>query len=238
MKRSNSDLSLLLRKDIAKNIACIGFFSNYPIIQYYIENDSAIIFGKSDHLWAHISSSSADDLAKLLEEHHKKTKFYFSVEDWMIPHIQMYGKIDWIMTTNRYILNENIEILPPKERIMTLNYSLASYIYEHSDYKKYTSIKYIKDRLKKDISAGIWINDKLIAWGFTHDDGALGFLHVFKSQRKKGLASNILNFLISERIKVGKPVFVNIVPENKHAIKLVEKLGFYFDRRVSWIKIH
>ena len=36
----------------------------------------------------------------------------------MIPHIQMYGKIDWIMTTNRYILNENIEILPPKERIM------------------------------------------------------------------------------------------------------------------------
>lgn len=229
-------LHSLLMQNPRQNIACLGFFSNYPVIDYYIENDTALVLGQSDHLWAHISSSSAKDLSKLLNEHHKKTKYYFSVEDWMIPLIQKFGNIDWIMTTNRYILNESMEIDPPKENIATLNSSLSSYIYENSEYQKFTSLEYIVDRLNNDISAGILLNNKLVAWGFTHDDGALGFLHVLKPYRKSGFALEILKFLINKRKREGKHVFVNIIPENQPAIKLVRKIGFCFDRRASWIK--
>ena len=237
MKTSHSDLSLFLRKDIKNNIACIGFFLNYPVVDYYIKNDSAIIFGKSDHLWAHISSSSTNDLAKLLEEHHNRTNYYFSVEDWMVPLIQKHGKAEWIMTTNRYILNENSEIDSPTEKITSLDISHTNYIYENSEYQKYTSPEYIKDRLTKDISAGIWLDNKLVAWGFTHDDGAIGFLHVLSNFRKKGYAIDIIKYLIIERRKMGKAVFVNIVPDNIPAINLVGKLGFSFDRKTSWLKL-
>ena len=237
MKELKSDISVLLNNDVAKNIASLGFFSNYPLLDYYIENNSALIFGKSDHLWAHIISSSPAELSNLLSRHHNITEYYYSVEEWMIPLIEKFGEIDWIMTTNRYILDDNISTKKPEIKIIPIDRSYSLYIYENSDYRKYTSLDYINDRLANDISAGIKLHKKLVAWGFTHDDGALGFLHVLKSHRNKGFAENILNFLISKKQKAGKPAYVNIVSENTHAIKLVEKIGFRFDRRVSWIKL-
>jgi len=41
--------------------------------------------------------------------------------------------------------------------------------------------------LEKDISAGIILDEKLVALGFTHDDGALGFLHFLPEYRKKDM---------------------------------------------------
>lgn len=113
---------------------------------------------------------------KAQKKHHNKTKCYFSAEDWMIPLIQKFGNIDWIMTTNRYILNEHFEIDPHKEKTTGLTSSFTSYIHKHSDYKNFTSLEYIEDRLNSDISARICLNNKLVALGFTQDDGALEFL--------------------------------------------------------------
>jgi len=39
------------------------------------------------------------------------------------------------------------------------------------------------------------------------------------------------------RAAEGKAVFCNIVPENGASIRMVEKLGFRQDRRVSWLKL-
>ncbi len=65
--------------------------------------------------------------------------------------------------------------------------------------------------MSKDISAGIVVDENLVAWGFTHDDGALGFLHVLKDFRKRGYGLDILLALIQERKKDNKSVFGNIV---------------------------
>ena len=151
--------------------------------------------------------------------------------------ILKHGVTDWIMTTNRYILSESIFLLPPKNEIVKLDHSKASYIFENSDYKDYISIEYTAERLSNDISAGILINNKLVAWGFTHDDGALGFLHVLEEYRGNGYGSDILSGLIQMRREVKKPVFGNVVPGNIASVKLLTKLGFEFDRSVSWIKL-
>ena len=110
----DSYLTSILNLNPTENIAILGFFSNYPVRDYYIENKSVLVLGKSDHLWAHISSSSTDELSLLLSEHHSRTKYYFSVEDWMIPIILKYGTADWIMTTDRYILDPTIHNNPSK----------------------------------------------------------------------------------------------------------------------------
>lgn len=233
----NKNLKNILYSDPAKNIAVIGFFSNYSIKEYYIEGNSAIIFGKSDNLWMHIVSSSAKELSLLLNKYSQITKYYFSVEDWMIPIILKNEKSDWMLTTNRYILNDNIHNTANEIELSQIDISHAEYIYNNSDYKHYTPIEYIKDRLTKDISAGIWNNDKLVAWGFTHDDGALGFLHVLEDFRKKGYSKILLDNLIKSRQEAEKPIFVNIVPDNAPAIKLITKFGFKFDCKASWIKL-
>ncbi|MDX1701435.1 MAG: GNAT family N-acetyltransferase [Melioribacteraceae bacterium] len=231
------ELYSLLQKNPIQNIACLGFFSNYPLVDYFVENGSILMLGKSDNLWAHISSSSKNDLKKLLMEHHSKTKYYFSVEDWMIPLICEYGDSEWIMKTNRYVLEGSISVDDPEIEINQLDISSAAYIYSNSEYKKFTSLQYIRDRLSRDISAGVWVEGNLVAWGFTHDDGALGFLNVLNDFRKNGYGIKIIQQLINMRRDQGKSVFVNIVPDNIPAIKLISKLGFDFDRRVSWIKL-
>ena len=155
----------------------------------------------------------------------------------MIPLILNDGTKDWIMTTNRFILEESIFIDSPKFDIIKIDKSYASFMYNNSDYKDYISVAYIEDRLSKDISAGIVVNNKLVAWGFTHDDGALGFLHVHKDFRRKEYGLDILLGLIQMRKKEQKPIFGNIVPDNVTSINLVTKLGFKRDCTTSWIKL-
>ncbi len=230
-------LKSFLNSNTNRNIAILGFFSNYPVKRYFIEKMSAIIFGESDHLWVHIASSSTSELSSLLSKHHKITKYYFSVEDWMIPLILKHGDTDWIMTTNRYLLDLNVDTDSPKSEIEKIDKSFVPFMFENSDYKDFISVKYIEDRIKKDISAGIIIGNELVAWGFTHDDGALGFLHVLDHHREKGYGRDILLALIQMRKKQQKPIFGNIAPDNYASSRLITKLGFTLDRRVSWVKL-
>jgi 8-oxo-dGTP diphosphatase len=220
-----------------KDLATIGFFKNYPVAEYFIEKNSALILGKSNELWAHVISSNADELSEILAKYHSKTRYFFSVEDWMIPLILSHGSADWILTTDRYILEESILLDLPEIPLVNIGKSFAPYIHKHSDYKAFTSVSYIEDRLREDISAGIMENNKLVAWGLTHDDGSLGFLQVLDANRNKGLGQQILLELIRQKRELKEAVFGNITPENLVSKHLIEKLGFKFDRRMSWIKL-
>ncbi len=231
------ELKAMLGMHPEKNIAALSFFDNFPVQQSFIYGNSAIIFGESDNYWAHFVSDSEKELSVLLNTHHKRTSYYYSVEDWMIPCILKHGQVDWSMSTKRYILDKDVQLALPKLEIVKLNKSYASFIYTNSDYKKYTNVKYIEEMLCKDVSAGIFAGKQLAAWGFTHDDGALGFLHVLPEYRKNGFAKEIVLSLVNQQRKLKKPIFCNIVPENEVAIDFITKLGFHFDRNISWLKL-
>ncbi|MCD4651423.1 MAG: GNAT family N-acetyltransferase [Candidatus Cloacimonetes bacterium] len=232
----NNTLLTLLESNPTANIAALGFFANYPVEDYYIIGNSALIFGRSDNLWAHIASTSEADIARLLET--QLTQYYFSVENWMIPLILKHGEIDWIVESNRYILDDSIPVNEPEITCSVIDTVYAEVIYNNSDYKDYISVDYISDRLVKGVSAGIIVNNNLVAWGFTHDDGALGFLHVLPEYRKRGFAMAIMQKLIQMRRNNNEPNFGNVVPDNVASIGLISKLGFRFDRKVSWIKLN
>ncbi len=233
----NNRLKKIFNTDPQKTIATRGFFANYPVSEFYIHKNSAIIFGKSDHMWAHLISSSELELKNLLKQHQSKTRYFYSVEEWMIPLILEYGKPDWIMKTRRYILSDSINVPKAQQQSIPLSIEQTHHIFTHSDYQKYTSIDYIEDRLQKGVSTGIQLDGQLVAWGFTHDDGALGFLHVLPDYRKQGLGKQVLLSLIHQRKAQRQPVFCNIVPDNLPSINLVEKIGFEFDRFVNWVKL-
>ncbi len=102
----DKDLKDLLVSDRQKYISTLGFFSNYKAEEIITEGNSSIVIGKSDNLWAHIISSSDVELNALLKKVRGRIKFYYSVDDWMIPLILMNGRKDWIMSTNRFVLEE------------------------------------------------------------------------------------------------------------------------------------
>ena len=224
------------KKDFLSNISTIGFIENNPITEVVEIKNSYLIKGTSDVEWAYVVCNNESDLSALLEK--SGSNIYFaSVEDWMIPIITEKRNAEWILSTMRYYLPEDVEVPENKLKIIPLTTDHIGFIISQSDYKQFLTPAYVEERISKSISAAIMKKDKLVSWGLTHDDGALGSLHVLDEYRKKGYGKEILISLIYQNRKLGKISFAQIEERNLKATNLIEHLGFVKDRRVSWIKL-
>lgn len=233
------DLKILiqnLKKDFISNISTIGFIENNPINEIIQLNNSYLIKGTSDVEWIYIVCNNENDLRALLGK--SQDNIYFaSVEDWMIPIITEKQNAEWILSTMRYYLPDDVEVPENKKEVIPLTTDHIGFIISQSNYKQFLSAAYVEERISKSISAAIMKKDKLVAWGLTHDDGALGSLHVLDEFRKKGYGKEILISLIHQNRKLGKISFAQIEERNIKAIRLVEHLGFIKVKRVSWVKL-
>ena len=155
----------------------------------------------------------------------------------MIPIITEKRKAEWILSTMRFYLPDDFEVSENKKEVVPLTTEHIGFIISQSNYKQFLTPAYVKERISKSISAAIFKKDKLVAWGLTHDDGALGSLHVLDAYRKKGYGKEILISLIHQNRKLDKMSFAQIEERNINAARLVESLGFKKDRRVSWVKL-
>lgn len=226
-----------LRKDPLQSLPIEGFFENYPLEKVYQSEDFLLLTGTSDWCWALLAGSDAEGMQQVIEAFDFQTSYFANVEEWMLPVLMKYRPLEWKMTTMRYYLPQDQLVDPPSVSCLPLHPSDAAYVFWHSAYKEYTSEEYIIDRLKKDVSAGIYIRGKLVGWGLTHDDGSLGFLNVLEPFRKQGLGESILRNMILHRQNNKQPVFVNVETTNNKSITLITKLGFLPDRMVSWVKV-
>ncbi|HEX7714751.1 MAG TPA: GNAT family N-acetyltransferase [Bacillota bacterium] len=232
----DSNIIRLLSEEPVRNMAVLGFFKNYPLARSVQFGDSLVLLGESDHLWGYVSSQSECELTRLFEEP-VGTKFFASVEEWMKPVIAKNFEVEWELSTDRYLLPANHPIDPPPRMTCTLEVPFAEYIFDHSDYKAFTSVEYLRDRIARGISAGVIENGTLAAWALTHDDNSLGCLHVLPEFRRKGFAKAIMGSLIIQKRKAGEPVFLNVEPSNISSRNLVTGMGFVLDRKISWIKL-
>ncbi|HPT02782.1 MAG TPA: GNAT family N-acetyltransferase [Bacteroidales bacterium] len=227
----------ILKKDPVRNIAALGFFGNYCVKDAFRIGDTVLLLGKSDHLWAYISGTCKSELEELLKKFPVKTKYFASVEEWMKPVIAGESEIAWEMETSRFVLPESVKMDPPSDKTFRLDTSFVGHIFSNSDYSAFTSEEYIAERIERGFSAGILEGGTLAAWGLTHDDDSLGFLHVLPQFRGKGYARDITLAMVSQKRKEHKPAFLNIVTGNDKALKLVTGFGFEFDRKISWLKL-
>lgn len=225
-----------LKKDFLTNISAIGFIENNPITEVVELNNSFLIKGTSDVEWTYVVCNNENDLRALLDKSPSNT-YFASAEDWMIPIITEKQQAEWILSTIRYYLPDDAEVPENKKEVIPLTTDHIGFIISQSNYKQFLSSAYVEDRISKSISAAIMKKDKLVAWGLTHDDGALGSLHVLDEYRKKGYGKEILISLIHQNKKLGKISFAQIEEKNTKATNLIEQLGFIKDRKVSWVKL-
>ena len=241
-----------LRKNRAKNISIIGIIENYGLKESFQAGESILITVNTDHLWSYPAAENKEELKELLKKFQYRTLYFASLEEWMLPVIIQKKEIEWELKTERLILAEKAAVkavlqnnkrienergIEPEFKVRDLEAKDADFIFAHSHYQDFTSKAYIRERIAADCSAGIIINGELAAWGLTHDDGALGFIHVREAFRKKGFARLIMQKLISDKRKDRKDIFLNVEPDNFKAKKLFSSLGFEFDRMISWIKL-
>lgn len=228
----------ILAQKPLQSLPVLGFFENYPLQKSMRQGEFVLLLGTSDYPWAYLCGDNPEDLYTLLEKFNFESLYFANVEEWMLPVLTHTRKIEWKLTTHRYYLPDNRNVDPPDYISKMLDASMADYIYERSAYKDFTSVEYIRERIEKDVSAAVWIDGEMVGWGLTHDDNSLGFLNVIPPYRGQGLGESLLRFLVMQKKRNKKPVFVNIEPHNHQSINLVKKLGFVFDREVNWLKLH
>ncbi len=233
----DAELKRLLGQKPLQSLPVLGFFDNYPLQKWFRHGEFFLLCGTSDYPWAYLCGDNPEDLYEVLEKFAFESLYFANVEEWMLPVLTHTKKIEWKLSTHRYYLPNEKTVDPPDYISKVLDKTMAKYIFERSAYKDFTSEDYIRERIEKDVSAGVWIDGELVGWGLTHDDTSLGFLNVVPTYRGQGLGESILRFLVIEKRQRKLPVFVNIEPHNHQSINLVKKLGFAFDREVSWVKL-
>lgn len=225
-----------LLKDEITNMSIIGFASDNPVTEILREGESVLIKGISDEEWIYIFSKNEGELTNLLESLTEKDIYFASVEDWMIPVINKKKEFEWTLSTMRWYLPDSVSVQENKYDTLPISTEHVGFIISQSNYKQFLTPRYIKERITKSVSACIYEDNKLVAWGLTHDDGALGSLNVLDEYRGKKYGTEIVLSLIKQCRELGKIPFAQIEETNEKAIKLVTRLGFVKDRRVTWIK--
>ncbi|PLX17593.1 MAG: GNAT family N-acetyltransferase [Marinilabiliales bacterium] len=227
----------ILKRDSLKNISIINFIENNQINGVEKVENSFIVRGKSDRDWVYIACPNQEELTLVKDRLTEKDTCFGAIEEWMIPTITKNHEILWNLALKQFYLPDEICFPAPKHQIKNLSQRDAETIYVNSDYKEFLSIEYIEHQIKKGPGKGIFKQDKLVAWGLTQDDGAMGFLHVLDEERKKGYGYSITISLIKEIRKTGKIPFVYIEHTNKKSLNLISKLGFIRQKDCQWFEI-
>ena len=165
-----------LRKNKLRNINLINFIENNDIMSIEFMESSFIVRGKSDRTWVYIKCSSIDELISIKSKITKEDKCFAAIEDWMVPILLDNKKTLWDLSLTQLYLPDDISLPKPVNKTKNLSEKDAKIVYDNSDYKEYISIEYIKDRIRRGISKGLYEKDKLVGWGLTQDDGGLGLL--------------------------------------------------------------
>ncbi len=232
------EIAAFLEHDLPKNMNMIYFMEDNHIHSLERTGDSVLMRGDSDHRWVYISSPDEKELATVASHLGAEDRYLAIIEDWMIPTITGHRDIVWQLTTMKMVLAPEVRLPQTAvHHISPLSVDDAYTIMANSHYGAFTSAAYLQERINRGPSGGIRMDGKLVAWILTHDDGAIGTLHVLDDFRRQGFALDLLRFLSQEVRDAGRLPFAQIEEDNVKSLNLVSKLGYTKDRRVHWFKV-
>ena len=236
MNKTNTVLHYL-KQNTLDNINEIGFIENNHISDVEIVGSSVLIRGTSDRNWVYISCANNDDLQLIKDRLTDKDQNFGAIDNWIVPHLLEGKTRQWKLECEQFYLPNEINLPKPIHDTSALSLEDVDAIYNNSTYQQYISKEYIADRIKNGVSAGVYENDLLVAWGMTQDDGGLGFLHVLDDHRRKGYGLSVTLALIDAVRKNGKIPFTYLEEDNVRSKNLVNKLGFKPLKKIQWFQI-
>lgn len=239
MKTINSKLKFkaleLLNKDKVLNYAMINLLNENKISEIEVYKNCVAIKQNRSEAWVHLSARNINELKDFIPLI-KDEKYFAATNTEFIDIIANNKKIIWREDCYKLAYLENkvfdIKEYPP---LTDLNKDIVN---DFWPYKSEYSLDYIKTRIKDGVSVGYFIEDKLISWIITQDDGAMGFFHTLKEYRRNGYGEKITKSLINKLIKKDKLPFVYVIIKNNNSLSLTKKLNFKIIAKVSWFELN
>lgn len=118
--------------------------------------------------------------------------------------------------------------------IRRLDLSYLKIVTEH--YHLMDNPEYISQLIESQGIYGLFVNDELIGFIGSHDDGSMGLLEIFDSYRGKGYASQLESFLINLKLNERKIPYCQVIVGNEASLALQKKLGMEISKNcVYWL---
>jgi len=248
------EIRKLLERDLYKNINMLYFMEDNLVHDLRRVGNSVILRGESDRKWTFISCSDGSDWGLILAELNDQDRCFAVIEDWIFSRITENRNCAWSLSTLRLVLPAGSEMCmdrygnpeaagwreetgPVPAYVRPLSEADIPVILENSEYRDYISADYIGMRIESGPSLGIVIEGFPVGWVLTHDDGAIGFMHIMQKFRKQGYAKRLMLHMIQLIRRCGRIPFVHIEETNTASMALAAKLGFQRDRLVHWFEI-
>ncbi len=226
-----------LETDRIRNISIINFIQDNEVLSVDIIGNSLLARGISDRAWVYISCNDEGELREIQKQLTEADDAFGAIDDWMVPILREGRKLVWDIGTTKFYLPDDVLLPSYENKTVELNVNDADAVYNNSEYKEYISREYAAQRIKRGISAGIYEDNKLVSWGITQDDGAIGFLHTLEEYRRKGYGYRVTLSIIEKLRNRGQLPFAYVVATNNRSISLLQKLGFVKDKVIHWFEV-
>ncbi len=233
----DQQLNEILQRDPIRSANLRHFAERYGIESSFIARNSVLIRGTSDHTWVYLMPAGKAEGKLLLDALTPADHYLVGFDEWLLEALPERFEIEWTLRCRKLVWPADREPEAPVHPIRPLLLADAAYLFEHSDYKAYTDIPYIQDQITRGVGGGIEGPDgNLVAWALTHDDGAIGFLHVLEPFRKLGYGASLTAWMIQRVRERGGIPFVHIEAKNEKSLHLARKTGFEPCGEVWWVK--
>jgi hypothetical protein len=225
-----------IKENIKTNLSLLSFIEGNPIYSAERAGNSVLVRGVSDYAWTYIESKDEVELKVLLKKLTPEDNYFAAIPDWIVPYLINKRKTLWDIRTYQYYLPEKVVFSDPhSSQILPLLPSDAEYIHNYTLYKVALLPSYLKDRILKGYSASIRQGNQLIAWILTHDDGAIGCLHVLNEYRQKHYGLAVCSNLCEKLRNIGKKPFCYLGEANSQTEGFFTKVGFKKTIPVNWL---
>lgn len=233
---SLSSIIKKLNNDPIRNCNLIGFIEDNEILRVEEFLNSCLVQGISDRVWTYFSSTSDEEFRHLIGILNDEELNFAVIEDWMTPILYEKFKLDIELTTMKLFFPHDTVIPELTMDIVPLSPDQAEAIYNNYSYQQFTKPEYIRDRIIKGGGGAIFDDKTLAGWVLTHDDGAIGLLHVMDEYRRRGFAQELTYYQIQKVRDKGRVPFVHIEESNFKSMNLTKKIGFKEYKIIYWAK--
>jgi 8-oxo-dGTP diphosphatase len=175
----------MLELDSIANMSMLGFFAKHDPVKIISVNNSLMIQGVSDEEWWYLSCNNLKDFDLFLTQTRPEDRFLAAINDELFNYVKTKFTCRWTLSCTRFYLPNETKITLDSLQTAQLFPDDALHIYNNSHYKAYTSVEYIQEQIKQGLFSGYRKDQKLVGWVLTHDDGALGMLHVLDIFRRQ-----------------------------------------------------
>ena len=232
-----AEIETMLKVQPLANISMLGFFSKHKPLRILQYGESIMAKGKSDESWWYLSLKSLNDFDWFLEQTDVEDRFLATIDDNILAKVKKKYTCKWVLSCQRLYLPDEVKLPEIYMAVTDVLKSDAEHIYSNSNYKTYTSVEYIQEQISQGPSSACRIDDVLAGWVLTHDDCAMGMLHVLDVYRRKGIANALVIDLIRKIRALGQIPFTYVETTNEASMTLVKGLGFVVDRPIHWVNI-